>query len=469
MSKRLFSQLGTLLLALGMAFLVWIAAIREEDPIITRNFPQRVPVKIIQPAEGLFVVEQNTLPTDVQVRIKAPQSVWQNLTLSRIRATLDLSAYGVGLHDVPIKIELLDRLAVVDEVIPSDVGVQLDPLAEKVLPVSVTVLDSPAQGYFNRVPIPSPSEVTIRGAAAAVEQVATVSAEISVDNSKETVKKIVTLFARDTEGNIVSDITLDPKESLITVPVDQRFGYRDVSVKANVVGQPASGYWVSSISVEPATVTLVGGPTVLKDVAGFVETAEIDLTGATEDVVKRVALNLPPGASLVVDENEPNADTGRSVLVRVGISALTGGRTMQIGLTVQGVRQDLRWTAAPETVEVILSGPLPILQNLAAGDITAILDVFGLSAGVYRLQPELIHPDGLDVTGIIPDTIEITLTSLQTPTPTATPRPTSFITPTPVLTITPTLTDTITGTVNITTTTQPAHPPVSPISTPETN
>ncbi len=468
MSKRFFSQLGTFLLAFGMAFLVWVAAIRESDPIVTRTFPQRVPVKIIPPRANLFVVDQSSLPADVQVSIRAPESVWQNLTLSRIRATLDLSAYDAGLHDVPIQVELLEKRAVVHAVIPADVGVELDPLAEKTLPVTVDVLDSPAQGYFNRAASASPDTVTVKGAAAAVAQVDAVLAQISIDNSKETVKQVVTLSPRDSNGNIVLEVTLDPTESLITVPIEQRFGYRDVSVKADVQGQPASGYWVSSISVDPATVTLVGGPSVLKDVAGFIETAPIDITGATADVVRRVPLNLPPGASVVADGGTEDSDTGRSVLVTVGISALTGGRTVQVGLTVQGVRQDLQWSAAPDTVEIILSGPLPILQDLKPDDITAIVDVFGLSSGVYRLQPEILHPDGVVVSSLLPDTVEITLSPIRQATPTPTGTPTFGITPTPAITatFTPVLTDTITGTVGISETGGLAHPAVSPVATP---
>ncbi len=475
MSKRFFSQLGTLLLAFGMAFLVWVAAIREADPIITQNFNQRVPVKIIPPRNTLFVVNQDSLPSDVQVTLRAPQSVWQNLTLSRIRATIDLSGYDAGLFDVPVQVELLEKQAVVETVVPSEVGVELEPLAEKTLPVTADVLDAPAQGYFNRSPTASPDNVIVKGSAAAVEQVATVLAQISIDNSKETVKKVVKLSPRDSNGNIVLDVTLDPAESLITVPIEQRFGYRDVSVKANVQGQPASGYWVSSISVDPATVTLVGGPSVLKDVAGFIETSPVDISGATADVIKRVPLDLPPGASVVVDGNA-EVETGRSVLVTVGVSALTGGRTMQVGLTVQGVRQDLAWSAAPNTVEIILSGPLPILQSLKPDDITAIVDVFGLGAGVYRLQPEIVHPDGVVVSSLLPDTIEITLSQIARPTPTPTVAPTpsatgtpSFsITPTPVITatLTPSLTDTISSTLRITGTTGLAQMPVSPVATP---
>lgn len=470
MSKRLLSQLSTFLLALGMAFLVWVAAIRGEDPIITKNFPQRIPVKIVEPSGNLFVVDKTVLPADAQVKIRAADSVWQNITASRIKVLLDLSDLTTGTHDVPLQVELLDKYAVVMDVSPAIVTVTIDPLATKILPITPVVLDSAAQGYFNRVPSANPASVTLQGTSAAVSLVDKIVADISIDGSKDTVNQEVTLIPLDANGEEVLDVTIDPPKSTITVPVDQRFGYKDVSVKADVVGQPQTGYWVSSISVEPADVTLVGGPNVLDAIGGFVETAQIDLSNVTEDVVKRVPLALPAGASLVTEEGSDTEST-RSVLVTIGISALTGGRSMQVPLTVQGVRQDLNWIATPDSVGIILSGPLPILQNLSNDDITAIIDVFGLSTGVYRLKPEIIYPDGLEVTGLLPDTVEITLSSIRalTPSPTVTPSvsPTPGMTPTLILTDTISSTLSLSSTLTLTATPPLAQSPTSPVGTPE--
>ncbi len=464
MSKRFVSQLSSFLLALSMAFLVWVAAVRGEDPIVTRNFPQRIPVKIIEPSGNLFVVDKTVLPTDVQVKIRAADSVWQNITTSRIKATLDLSGLAIGTHDIPVKVELLDKYATVMDISPAVVTITIDPLATKILPVSPVILDSAAQGYFNRVPSASPASVTIQGTSLAVELVDKVVANISIEGEKDTVKQVVKLLPMDINGDEVLDVTIDPAECFITVPIDQRFGYKDVSVKADVVGQPETGYWVSSISVEPADVTLVGGPNVLEAIGGFVETAQIDLSNATEDVIKRVPLALPAGASLVTEEGS-DVESTRSVLVTIGISALTGGRSMQVPLTVQGVRQDLNWTAAPDSVGIILSGPLPILQNLSNDDIIAIIDVFGLSTGVYRLKPEIIHPDGLEVTGLLPDTVEITLSSIRTATPMISPTPT--ISPTYILTDTIDSTASLSFPLTLTATPSLMQPPASPLETPE--
>lgn len=407
MSRRIFSEVSTILLAVGMAFLVWIAAVTQEDPLITKDFQQQIPVKLIAPVQNLSVVGEEEKPPAVQVRLRAPESVWQVLTPDKIKVSADLSLYPAGIYEVPLNVTVPDLQATVLDVVPSQLTVQLEPITQKTLPVFVQIMDGPAQGYLNRPASSTPVSATVRGASAAVEQVERVVAKVYLNNSKETIQKEITFAAHNANNEVVKNVTLDPANGLVTIPIEQRFGYKDVSVKAQVAGQPANGYWISSISVEPATVTLQGGPSVLGDVSGFIETAAIDITGSTEDVLRRVPLNLPLGASTV--DSSGASGTERGVLVTIGISALTGGRTMQVGLTVQGVAQNLAWTAAPETVEAIVSGPLPVLQKLTEADLTLIIDLFNQPAGVYRIEPDILHPDGVEITSVIPDTIEITL------------------------------------------------------------
>ncbi len=421
MSGKILSQISTILLALGMAFLVWIAAVSEEDPLQTKNIQPDVLLQVTPPAESLIIRDETAIPETIQVKIRAPQSVWQTLTVNKIKAGIDLSPYSAGTHVVPVKVEISEPQAIVEESVPAAITIQLDALTTKEMPVSVKILDEAPLGYFNRLPEAKPDLVKVKGSAVDVERVEQVVGKVRINNSKETVKQEVLLVPLDTEGEVVQNVALEPPNSVITIPIEQRFGYKEVSVKAKLVGQPAPGYWISSISVNPSTVTLVGGPAVLEEVSGFIDTFEVDILGATEDVVKRVPLDLPPGSSMVVDEAESDK-TDRSVLVTVGISALTGGRTMQIGVTAQGASQALKADISPQVVEIILSGPLPTLNQLNKDDITVIVDLFGLPPGQHRLQLEVVSPDEVEVASLIPDTVEVTLTPVigeKTPTPTA--------------------------------------------------
>jgi hypothetical protein len=73
-------------------------------------------------------------------------------------------------------------------------------------------------------------------------------------------------------------------------------------------------------------------------------------------------------------------------------------------------------------VDIIISGPLPVLEVLTPQDITVTVDVTGLEVGAHQLTPKLdALVDNVLVESILPGTVEVILSI--PPTPTATPRP----------------------------------------------
>jgi len=77
---------------------------------------------------------------------------------------------------------------------------------------------------------------------------------------------------------------------------------------------------------------------------------------------------------------------------------------------------------SPETVDVILSGPLPLLDSLSKDDVSVIVEMDGEELGTYQRTPrvELRIPE-LRVESILPGTVEVTI--IRAPTPSPTPRP----------------------------------------------
>jgi YbbR domain-containing protein len=243
----------------------------------------------------------------------------------------------------------------------------------------------------------------------------------------------------------------------VTLPIEQRFGYKDVSVSAVISGQPEPGYWVSNILVSPPRVTIVGNPQVLGSIPGFVETTPINVSKGTADIVQSVPLNLPDGVTVVSSEHENGVAGG--VQVTIQIAAIESGQTVQRPITQQGIDPDYVWTASPERADVILSGPIPRLQTLEPDDVKVVVDLFGLRPGSHKVKPTVFLPDDLRLEAILPDTIEIII-SFNPRLATATPMLTT--------TITPTATTSATGTATATprailTPTPEAQLPVTPI------
>jgi YbbR domain-containing protein len=439
--RKALQSIGTLILSVILAAMVWYVAVQEENPPTEDEYPSGIPLEIENLPPDTIIFEE--VPDRVFLRLLAPQSSWEELSSSKFRAWIDLRDLSPGLHDVPVQVEVSDRSVTIIEKRPSTINVRLETLVEAQFPIKVDVMDSAPLGYIARSPTIEPITATVQGPASIVNQVNQISGELFLRNAKETVQRSVDLSAFDVNGDEIGRLSITPPKAQVTVPIQQRFGYRDVSVSVVLTGEVESGYWISSINVDPSTVTVVGGPSSLNAIPGYVETFEVDVSNTTDDIIERIALNLPAGVSVVQEDSQENGGTG-GVLVTIDIAAIEGGQTVQRPVTLQGLRET-RWAIArPSQVDVILSGPLPRLQALTVRDVTVIADLFGLDPGTHKIKPTVVVPEGLRVESILPDTIEVEIGVGPTPTPIPTLTPTAIITPSNILTDTLSITATAT-------------------------
>jgi YbbR domain-containing protein len=426
--RSILSHLTSLVMALVLAVVIWSVATLESNPSREGYFFDTVPIELVQRPDDLIVFEKSV--ERVRLKVRAPQVSFDQLRVSSFRATANLARLAVGEHKVPIQVQVNDPRVTILAIEPSEVKVRLEPLKSRTLEVRCDVLDAPPIGFTYRTPSVTPAQVLVSGAAILVNRVNEVSADVYLRGAKATIEREITVQARDAQGNVVSGLTISPTVVLVRVPIEQRVGYKDVSIKAVLKGTAASGYWISNIVVNPSTVTIIGNPDILARIPGFVETVPIDVTGATMDINRQAVLSLPEGVSVLNNEG---------VTLQISVTPLLGGQTIRRKVSVQGLKRGQTATISPDSVEVILSGPLPSLQNLAAEDAQVVVDVNGLATGVHPLKPRVVAvPGALRVQNIVPDTVQVTLADLTTPTPT----PTVFYTPTPTPASTPTPTPT---------------------------
>jgi len=173
-------------------------------------------------------------------------------------------------------------------------------------------------------------------------------------------------------------------------------------------------------------------PRLIEALPGYVETAPLDLDNARDDINIFLPLDLPPGVSVVGQEG---AIADQFVEVQVGVAAIEGSLTFaDIPVEIIGLAEGLRAVVSPESVSVILSGPLPVLEQLTAQDVRVFVDVTGEDVGTYQLVPEVeFLSEELRVDSILPGSVEIiiTLAPRIEPRQTVTPTGTPAVTPTP--------------------------------------
>jgi YbbR domain-containing protein len=175
----------------------------------------------------------------------------------------------------------------------------------------------------------------------------------------------------------------------------------------------AEGYRQTNITVSPPNVLIFStDPDLVTQLPGYVETEPLDLSGATDDFETILSINLPEGITVVGDPN---------VLVQVGIAAINASLSTSRPVEVIGLLPGLKAEVAPESIDVILFGPVPDLENLTAVDVRVLVDLTGLEIGEHTITPTVeILPDRIRRESIFPETVEVTISEAATPTPTST-------------------------------------------------
>jgi YbbR domain-containing protein len=409
------SRLGTLILSLLLALMVWIYASALENPLVLEDFSERIPLVV----RGLDPALQSVQPLDresVTVKVRAPRKSWDDLSVSDFFAYIDLSGLTVGSHTAPVQVDVSDPQVRIVEVRQPSLRLQLDVLKSKLVPVQLMMLDGVAYGYEWKTPIIDPVSVTVSGPATLVDLVTEANVGIYLQNAKQQVEKRLLLQPVNRQNQIVNGVQLAPNEANIIVPVERWPGLKEVAVRLTLVGEPALGYRLITMNVFPSTVVLEGASSLISAVPGFIATMPMTITGATSEIRQRLGLVVPPGLSVATIDEEGNGVAGEdpnSVTATVNIAPLEDSRTLRLRPVVQNIGQGLEAKIAIDTVDAIVSGPVPLLAGLNPDDAYAVLDLSGLVSGSHSLRPRLILPEGLRSESILPETVEVVLTDLQ--------------------------------------------------------
>ncbi|MFC2045926.1 YbbR-like domain-containing protein [Chloroflexota bacterium] len=419
--RKVLNNLGAFILALLLAFAVWIPATLQADPFTDKEFPN-VPIVFLNEPEGVILFNESEVSDRASVNVRAPESLLADLRAIDFEATMDLAVAQVGVPamvsvDVTTDSEAV-RILSVD---PEEQEIHLEAIVFVTLPVSIDVQGQPATGYrITSVEI-MPDQVDVRGPEPTVGQVVSATGSVSVEGVREDYVEKVGVEAVDADGMPVEGLELSPSQIEVRVGVRKRLGYKpDVEVVPDLRGAPAPGYRLGSVSVDPQTVTLVGLPSVLDELPGFVETLPVSVTGATEDLSTRTTLTLPAGV-VVFGSN--------LVVVMVEVLPIESSRALTATVEIQGVQPGWMATASPTEVDVILEGPDATISAMTSEDLQVIVNVFGLGEGVHRVEPDVLAPEGVAVVSVIPETIEVVIVLAPTPTPTGTITPTGTVEP----------------------------------------
>jgi YbbR domain-containing protein len=294
-------------------------------------------------------------------------------------------------------------------VVPSAVTVDLDKLDQKTVDVVVDQGPAPPGLELGDASV-DPGRVDVSGPASVIGRVVAARASVVIQQSGIDVDQDIDLVAIDELGEAVGQVRIEPRTAHVTIPVFSDRETRTLPVSAAVTGDPATGFEIAGVTVEPPVALVEGDADQLAELVR-VDTVQIPMAGVSSDLTVSVGLDLPTGILAVGDDR---------ITVTVTLRPVTATRTFSAGVRLIGAERGLTYAVDAGRILVTIGGSVAELDRLSGTALVVDLDVTGLGPGTQSVPVTLDLPTGTTIVSASPSSVDVTITG-SSPSPTATP------------------------------------------------
>ena len=298
LGKSLTNNLWLKLLALLLAFVLWVLVAQINNPVRTLTY-NNVKVTLVGTdvldAEGkVYQVLDGT--DTAKVTVRAPESVISSLTANDISAVADLSNISED-GTVPI-VYSLDRA----ESITADhdtLSVSVENRITKYVNISSQTVGSVGEGCVQGRVNLERNRIEITGPESAVNRVSYAQVTIDLDGALKTISADMEIVLYDAKGYRVESDTIVKQTDYVTTTVTV-LSTKTVPVYAYATGEPADGYiFTGDISVSPDVVTIAGDTSVLNNITRIEITDPVDIASAKNSITAtfNISKYLPSGVT----------------------------------------------------------------------------------------------------------------------------------------------------------------------------
>lgn len=395
--RLLSHNFGLKLLSLLIAILMWNFVISSDSSITRTKTVTGLTAYVtgqstLTSAYGLALLED---PADqlsnVSVMIEVSQSDFANVTDDNVQVTLDLSnARRAGTQELTLK--ATTSYGRIVKISPSTVSVSVEEVDSRVIPVNVQMTGSPEGDRWYKVNKSNPTVLTVKGPASVVQSIASAYVYSDVTGARSSYTAAEQYVLMDSEGNEIPQEMLERSSSSISVSVDV-YPTREIPIDdaldSVITGQPADGYEVQSVTIQPSTLTVAAEQELLDSIDTLL-IEPVSVEGASQSFSVRADVStLSSFKSISAEE----------VYVNVTIAEETVGAWIEdVRISYTGKGDGLNLTASESSVRVYVTGPRSAIAELQETGFVATVDLSGLDAGSYSLGMTFPETTFTDVT-----------------------------------------------------------------------
>ena len=352
-----------------------ITLVREEAEVITGH-----PINVIYNSEA-FVVEG--IPETVDITIIGRRSdLFLARQLGEHDVTLDLREHGIGTHRVRLRYNNRSIGSINYKLYPNVVLVRISEKISQNSPFTYDILN--ANALDSRLSISSinfdRSEVNIRGSEEALESVAAVRALVDLEaadlneRGTFTVNQIV-LAAFDNQGNRLDNVEMVPPRISAQVIVESH--RLELPVRIVTRGNLPVGQAIETLSSSVTRVTVYGDVSTLEGLT-YIE-AELNLNNLSGNTAN-AELRRPAGVRHMSENTTTitvslGAEISREIS-GVQIESVNLGNNFRVSAA----------TTADQSITVLITGAASVVNEIDSTQISAIVDLSGLTSGTHSVQ-----------------------------------------------------------------------------------
>ena len=287
------------IVALGVAVVLWVVVMSDQNPAIEGSFT--VPVAVVNSPEGYKVTKSEDT---VKIKVRGARSLFVSATADDFRAYVDLGGAEAGKQSYKVQTALPQGFELV-EVQPETVEFNLDKIIQKQVRADVIVTGNSAPGTTVAKVTQASSIVTIEGPQSAVESVTRVVGYVGLSGNSTDFDLQVPLTALNADGREVHDVKVVPSVTEVTVQLARGLTKKIVTIHPVLDGSLPDDLTLSEVRTDPIKLEIAGESKVLAPLSS-VDTEKIDLSKVMGSEKLTVRLDLPNGVTVTNPEISVN-------------------------------------------------------------------------------------------------------------------------------------------------------------------
>lgn len=292
--KNKLLKLASLLIALG----IWLMVVNISDPEIKSSVSSNIDVDYGESLTNLdkyYSLDSYTAKVTFSVRTSQRTRV----SASDFRVYIDMRDYSIT-GALPVYVSVDDRIKdIVSDVNVSPVVVHAttEDMLEKTFDIEPNIVGAPSEGFAVGDINYTPSHVTVYGPNSEIGKISRIGFNVNIEGATSNVWGNAEFIYYDANDNeITPDSRIVIKNSVsYDLPIYEK---KNITLMAKTTGDPAEGYELGSVNIEPDFVEVYGDKSVLDALTEISLPASLlDITGASSDISASVSIKdyLPEG------------------------------------------------------------------------------------------------------------------------------------------------------------------------------